>query len=537
MLIPSRLQVLFYVAQQNGKKRSFNHPEYRLKKKLGQGGMATVYLATQVKLDRLVAIKIMSPRMSQNESFRKRFVREARTLAKFRHENIITIYEVESIDGLWFLVMEYLESGDLKERMRSGMTRAEILDVIRQTASALDYAHSHNYVHRDIKPENCMFDKTGRLVLTDFGIARTADNEGTQLTRMGVSIGTPSYMAPEQFESSNVDARADIYSLGVMFYELLAGAKPFRSDSAAGMLFKHATEPVPPLPDDMSDLQPLVNWMLAKDPNDRPDTAAEVVQQLDSLINDGNLQVERIKAVPESTLVSRIDREETIVEPTLDDIGDPEPTPGRSALAKLWVPLGLAAGFAIGVGLYLLLSPDRPAVLGTAGQTDTNQVEVIGMDPGSVAGDTTPAETTSRTSGFRVADDVGVIVDLKPGDDIAYAFDSLVLLEQSEVIADDKKMSGWLFFLENYGESFSDHKLVGEALSRVDGWREVMNYADKMVAGEVDSMDFYYRGYGFQMAHQYKRAIADYEEALRLNPDNTFINEFVDQTRALRDGQ
>ena len=240
------------------KKRVFNHPEYKLLRKLGEGGMATVYLATQLKLDRPVALKLMSSRVSQNDDFKQRFMREAKTLARFTHPNIITIYEVESIEDRWFIVMEYLDGGDLKDLMSKGLNKRRSLEIVRDVCLALAYAHERKYVHRDIKPENILFDISSRLVLSDFGIARSMDDGGTQLTQIGVSAGTPTYMAPEQFETSEVDHRADLYSLGVMLFQMLSSEKPFVADSAAAMLFKHAVAEIPQLPEASSDIQSLV---------------------------------------------------------------------------------------------------------------------------------------------------------------------------------------------------------------------------------------------------------------------------------------
>lgn len=145
-------------------------------------------------------------------------MREAKTLARFTHPNIITIYEGESIEDRWFIVMEYLDGGDLKDLMSKGLNKRRSLEIVRDVCLALAYARERKYVHRDIKPENILFDISSRTVLSDFGIARSMDDGGTQLTQIGVSVGTPTYMAPEQFETSEVDHRADLYSLGVMFF-------------------------------------------------------------------------------------------------------------------------------------------------------------------------------------------------------------------------------------------------------------------------------------------------------------------------------
>lgn len=248
--------------------------------------MATVYLAEQLSLDRKVAIKIMSPEFSKSDDFRERFLREARTLAKFRHQNVITIYEVSFEDDQWFIVMEYLDGGDLKQRMRTGISYRESLKIVQQIADALSYAHEQHYVHRDIKPENCLFDSEDRLVLTDFGIAKSLeDSQDQNLTQTGLALGSPAYMSPEQYESPNVDYKSDLYSLGVVAYEAFTGERPFRADSAAALLYKHATEPVPKLPLDCAAAQSLVDQLMAKRPAQRPESAAEVSVMVGTLLS------------------------------------------------------------------------------------------------------------------------------------------------------------------------------------------------------------------------------------------------------------
>ncbi|HCO95762.1 MAG TPA: hypothetical protein DIU00_17755, partial [Phycisphaerales bacterium] len=206
-------------------------PQLEILELLGQGGMGVVYKARQRQLDRLIALKILPPQISETEAFTERFTREVRSLAKLNHPHIVTVHDFGKTEtGLYFFVMEFVDGTDLRQVVRAGKTdSAEALAIIPQICEALQYAHDENIVHRDIKPENILLDKKGRVKIADFGLAKLLDRPATiyTLTKAGQKMGTPHYMAPEQIEHPDqVDHRADIYSLGVVFYELLMGQLP-----------------------------------------------------------------------------------------------------------------------------------------------------------------------------------------------------------------------------------------------------------------------------------------------------------------------
>ncbi len=264
-------------------------PGYRIDKKIGQGGMADVYLGVQENLDRQVAIKILLPALFRDQQFAIRFLKEARTAAKMVHPNIITIHDVGEAEGSHYIVMEYLEEslqGRLKRKAIGGPDDA--LRIIRMVAQALDYAHQKGFIHRDIKPDNIMFRPDGTAVLVDFGIARAVDSN-TKLTGTGMSIGTPHYMSPEQCRGEQIDGRTDIYALGVQFYELLTGDVPYKAENTTGIILKHIQEPIPKLPARLAQYQRFIDQMMAKDRDLRIQSAAHLISAIDSAATTGEL--------------------------------------------------------------------------------------------------------------------------------------------------------------------------------------------------------------------------------------------------------
>jgi serine/threonine-protein kinase PpkA len=262
-------------------------PGFRMIRALGRGGMAQVYLALQESIDREVAIKVMLSALNVDDSFSERFLREARISAKLSHPNIVSVYDVGVANGMHYLAMEYLPGGDLKDRIRRGLAVKDALRIMREIASALDFAHKKGFVHRDIKPENILFSQTGAAVLSDFGIARTADG-GTHLTATGSIVGTPHYMSPEQAQGKPVDGRSDLYSLGIAFYQMLTGKIPYQGDSALSIGIKHMRDPIPDLPQGLAAYQPFLERLLAKDPDARWQSGAEVVRALEIMEIEGD---------------------------------------------------------------------------------------------------------------------------------------------------------------------------------------------------------------------------------------------------------
>lgn len=245
--------------------------QYEIIARLGEGGMATVYRARQLSIRRDVAIKVIAVQLARMEGFARRFTREAETIASLNHAHIVKLFDYGEYEGRLFLVMDLLRGGSLAEKVRGGpIPPTEAGEILRQVASALDYAHSKGIIHRDLKPQNVLFDDGNNAFLTDFGIAKVV-TEATMLTQTGVAMGTPAYMSPEQWQGQPIDSRSDIYALGIMFYEMLTGTLPFWSDTPAGMMFKHLQELPRPIAEYGLNLPPGVDQILAKALAKQPD--------------------------------------------------------------------------------------------------------------------------------------------------------------------------------------------------------------------------------------------------------------------------
>lgn len=260
---------------------------------LGKGGMAFVYKSRHLSLDRIVALKVMDNKFNCDDSFTKRFQREARISAQLMHKHIVQIYDVGIFQGNNYLSMEYVPNGDLSDLLEQGSSLEEntIVECIRQMASALDFAASKRVVHRDIKPANILVRGKDDFVLADFGIAKT-DDVASNLTEVGSVIGTPSYMSPEQSKGQVLDHRSDLYSLGVVFYQLLCNKVPYDGDSALSVGIKHLNSPIPHVIEKYQKYQSVIDKLLAKMPEDRYQSGAELVNAL-NLLNDTTLLVEQ----------------------------------------------------------------------------------------------------------------------------------------------------------------------------------------------------------------------------------------------------
>ena len=272
---------------------------YRIVRKLGSGGMADVYLAEDEELGRRIAIKILNDRHANDESFVERFRREAKNAAGLSHPNIVSIYDRGEAEGTYYIAMEYLDGRSLKELVvaRGPLPISDAIDATRQVLAALRFAHRKGVVHRDIKPHNVMADADGRLKVTDFGIARAGVS---QMTEAGSIIGTAQYLSPEQARGAAVDQRSDLYSVGVVLYEMLTGTTPFSGDTPVEIAMKHLSDaPRPPSverPDIPPDLDMIVLRALAKSPDDRFQTAEEMDAELERVARGAGVSTETADA-------------------------------------------------------------------------------------------------------------------------------------------------------------------------------------------------------------------------------------------------
>ena len=256
-------------------------PGYLILKKIAKGGMARVFLAIQEAVGRTIALKILPKKLCKDSSLTKLFLQEA-NCGVLNHPNIITIYDAGETENHLYIAMEYLHGGDLKQKIKSGLSQTEIISILTKISEALAYAHSKGFIHRDIKPGNVIFNEDDQPILADFGIARAVSfNEQTVID--GMVLGTPHYTSPEQVSSDQVDHRTDLYSLGVVYYEMLMGKKPFVAETPFALIYKHLEEAPPELDAKFKDHQPIVHKLMAKNPKDRYASAFDLIEDLSKL--------------------------------------------------------------------------------------------------------------------------------------------------------------------------------------------------------------------------------------------------------------
>ena len=354
-------------------------PGFDIDHELGQGAMASVYLATQRSLERKVALKIMAASLAADPTFCERFLREGRTLARLAHPNIATIHDIGNVGELYYMAMEYLPSGTLKERIGEGLSPEQGLVYVRQIAQALGYAHAQGLVHRDVKPANILFRADGTAVLSDFGIAKSLDDR-TQFTQAGFAVGTPSYMSPEQARGMEIDGRADLYALGVVLYEILVGKLPYNGTDALSTALAHLTEPLPELPIEHGRYQDILRGLLAKDPNERFADAAALLAALDRLALPAAVDERDSTVVRPLVVTPALAPEPVSIEipsavaapaPRPEPKSKPEPRPQPAPLvksasnkpAKAVLAVAIAAALGLGGAFFWLLGgSDEPAL-------------------------------------------------------------------------------------------------------------------------------------------------------------------------------
>lgn len=362
---------------------------YQIIERIGVGGMATVYKATDVNLHRNVAIKILHEHLVHEDTFKERFEREARLVASFNHPNIVQVYDFDVIEidevHLYYMVMPLLQGQTLAELIESCRIKGETLshdrikDIVSDIASALDYAHTHDMVHRDIKPSNIIFNEHNRAILTDFGIARLAQMSG--LTQEDAIVGTPAYMSPEQATGQVSDYRSDLYALGVITYEMLAGRIPFEDENTISLLLKHAQDEAPPVSQFLSMKNLALDMVLAntleKNPALRYQSAAAFLADFKSAIA-AESDMQRLQSGAKSKRPDKSRQSETMV---LDDlINEDSPNLITNTIHTMILtparqnPMGFVA---LAIALFALLIVARLSQLPVA-NNESPQLNTIG---------------------------------------------------------------------------------------------------------------------------------------------------------------
>jgi serine/threonine-protein kinase PpkA len=342
-----------------------NIPGYKIERLIGRGGMAAVYLAIQESLNRPVALKVMLPGFADAPELSDRFLNEGRIIAALNHPNIITIHDIGIADDGHYISMEYVDGGDLRQRIVDGVTPEATLALLEVMGGCLHFAHQRHIVHRDVKPANILFRKGGTPLLTDFGIAKHL-KEGIERTVTGTVMGSPHYLSPEQARGEPVDGRSDLYSLGVILFEMLTGEKPFRGETDVSIIFQHLQQPVPRLPAELERFQPLLDRMLAKQPAGRFEDAKAMLEFVRGMGRSGLTSANTGKGGRDAGGLGR------------SAAGKPPTQDRRSRRLRVWAALavgGLLAGaafLALGLRLWSLGVPQAapPALARVAPRPD-----------------------------------------------------------------------------------------------------------------------------------------------------------------------
>ncbi len=389
---------------------------YRLLSRLGTGGMAEVWAAEDTELGRQIALKMLHSRLAADQDFVERFRREASAAAGLQHANVVSVYDRGESQGTYYIAMEYLRGASLKDLVRRGpLEPGYAVELVVQVLKAARFAHRRGIVHRDLKPHNVMLDDEGRVKVTDFGIARAGASD---MTETGSIMGTAQYLSPEQAQGHAVTSSSDLYSIGVVLFELLTGRVPFEGESPVTIALRHVSE-VPPPPSRLNPrvspaLDAVVLRALAKDPRDRFADADEFIAALSAAASSPQDATEVTRIAPAAAYV-----------PAHEPVGpyvDPEPEEERSRSWPWWLAAVLVLA-ALGLGAYLLLQENRtpvPDVVGREAAKAARQIERAGL---RVRQRNVASETVERgrvadqdpDAGQQVAEDSVVIISISTG--------------------------------------------------------------------------------------------------------------------------
>lgn len=396
---------------------------YQIIKSIGEGGMANVYLAYDTILDRNVAVKVLRGDLASDEKFVRRFQREALSASNLSHQNIVEVYDVGEDDGQYYIVMEYIEGKHLKQllKKRERLTISEVIDIMLQVTEGIAQAHDSYIIHRDIKPQNIMILENGLVKITDFGIA-TALN-GTQLTQTNSVMGSVHYLPPEQAEGKGATIRSDVYSMGILMFELLTGSLPFKGDNAVEIALKHLKEPVPSirtyLPSIPQSVENVIIKSTAKNPDNRYADAREMNEDLKTVLLDSRKDEPKVELpYPDIETKSHVKVEDVKLDQI--DYGDEDEDPIAVQLTeqdikkqnKILLVLGVVfTGLAIITTMLVIFLPQL---------TKQKQITVPDVTNMTVV----EAEKKLTSLGFEIAEDtmqkasdtipVGKVVETKP---------------------------------------------------------------------------------------------------------------------------